>query len=82
MLNFVDDKKNIIDNTDALDACIDSLHKGHIVAVKGIGGYHLMCDATNDEAVKLFGHTVEDMKGKFFGEALKLFKANGKCSIL
>jgi len=27
----------------------------------------------DDEAVKLFGHTTEEMKGKFFGEALNLF---------
>ncbi|RKY94084.1 MAG: hypothetical protein DRQ01_03230, partial [Ignavibacteriae bacterium] len=27
----------------------------------------------DDEAVKLFGHTTEEMRGKYFGEALKLF---------
>ena len=35
----------------ALAAAIDFLRGGYTVAVKGIGGYHLMCDAKNDEAV-------------------------------
>ena len=30
---------------EALEAAIDKLQHGHIVAVKGIGGYHLVCDA-------------------------------------
>ena len=28
------------------------LLEGNILAAKGVGGYHLMCDATNEEAVK------------------------------
>jgi hydrogenase maturation protein HypF len=35
----------------ALQACIESLRKGEIVAVKGVGGYHLMCDALNPVAI-------------------------------
>ncbi|MBU1215390.1 MAG: carbamoyltransferase HypF [Gammaproteobacteria bacterium] len=35
----------------ALEACIATLRRGDIVAVKGIGGYHLMCDATNTAAI-------------------------------
>lgn len=35
----------------ALQAALDSLRAGNIVAVKGIGGYHLMCDARDERAV-------------------------------
>lgn len=35
-----------------LDAAIAALRAGRIVAVKGIGGFHLAVDAANDEAVR------------------------------
>ncbi|WP_082899733.1 carbamoyltransferase HypF [Rhodococcus phenolicus] len=41
-----------IDGDDAVLAAIqDALAAGRIVAVKGLGGYHLMCDATDPRAV-------------------------------
>lgn len=36
---------------DVIDAACTVLQNGEILAVKGIGGFHLACDATNAEAV-------------------------------
>ncbi len=36
---------------DALTAAVRALLDGQVVAVKGLGGYHLACDATDDDAV-------------------------------
>ena len=41
------------DSERALDAAVKAVRGGEIVAVKGIGGYHLVCDARNDAAVQL-----------------------------
>lgn len=35
----------------ALEAALRCLRDGRILAVKGVGGYHLLCDAENDDAV-------------------------------
>ncbi len=37
---------------DDLDSAGSLIQKGEIVAIKGLGGYHLACDATNAEAVE------------------------------
>ncbi|CAG1772356.1 partial Carbamoyltransferase HypF, partial [uncultured bacterium] len=40
-----------VGNETALDACIKALKTGLIVAVKGVGGYHLLCDARDEGIV-------------------------------
>ncbi len=35
-----------------LEILVSYISKGMIIAIKGLGGYHLMCDALNEESVK------------------------------
>lgn len=50
-LQYSSPSDNLSDSDSALQAGIRDLRQGKIVAVKGVGGYHLMCDASNDLAV-------------------------------
>ncbi|MEF3255030.1 MAG: carbamoyltransferase HypF [Deferribacterales bacterium] len=41
-----------IKGIDAIKRIANLIDEGEIVAVKGLGGYHIICNATNEEAVK------------------------------
>ena len=51
-LSFNNGKTDCKDSEGALNNIVEILRQGKVVAVKGIGGYHLMCDASNTEAIK------------------------------
>jgi len=52
-LNFVQaDRMPVEGDEAALAAAIEVLHRGEVLAVRGIGGYHLMCDARSEAAVR------------------------------
>ncbi len=48
---WLEDGDGEVDCDDAVAATAEALADGGIVAIKGIGGFHLACDATNAEAV-------------------------------
>jgi len=50
-LSFSSADRQLQGNEASLQACVDALRRGSIVAVKGVGGYHLMCDACDAEAI-------------------------------
>ncbi len=50
-LSFVVKGKEIAIKEDALQLARKWLKEGKIIAVKGLGGYHLACDASNEDSV-------------------------------
>lgn len=49
---YTSEKKLISERDEALKESIRLLREGKILAVKGIGGFHLVCDATDERAVE------------------------------
>lgn len=52
-VRLVDCNNETVATEDALNVAIKLLLQGKIIAVKGLGGYHLCCDARNESAVTL-----------------------------
>jgi hydrogenase maturation protein HypF len=54
-LEFVDGAsgQRTANNETALKLAVEALNRGEIVAVKGVGGYHLVCDAANSHSVRV-----------------------------
>ena len=49
------------DNREVLDDCATALARGSIVAIRGLGGFHLAADATSAEAVR----RLRERKGRY-----------------
>lgn len=50
-LTLLDRKGGEVPTSDPLQAAIELLRKEHILAIRGLGGFHLACDATKDGPV-------------------------------
>jgi hydrogenase maturation protein HypF len=73
-LTYVSRDARLSGNNHSLKACIDALKQGKIVGVKGIGGYHLMCDAHNALAIQ----TLRERKQRPHKPLAVMFPAQGK----
>ena len=51
-LSLLDNKGNRIETGNEVEKTVELLTQGCIIAIKGLGGYHLACDATNYKAVQ------------------------------
>lgn len=51
-LELLDEEGNALPEKDPIHKTIALLLEGYVVAIKGLGGFHLAVDAANDEAVK------------------------------
>lgn len=51
-LQFIYQDTHITDTEKALAETVNAIKSGLIVAIKGIGGYHLCCDASNEATVQ------------------------------
>lgn len=54
-LSMYDNKKQLVEkgNKEVLQSITHLLKEGNIIAIKGVGGYLLLCDAANEDAIKL-----------------------------
>jgi hydrogenase maturation protein HypF len=55
-LELLDARGNHVEATDVIAAAGQLLKDGKIIAIKGLGGFLLACDATSDKAVQLLRH--------------------------
>jgi len=51
-VKMLDNMGKSIDNEDIFSYCSQIISEGKILAIKGMGGYHLSCDALNEAAVR------------------------------
>jgi hydrogenase maturation protein HypF len=51
-LIFATNSGRVVDCDDPIDAAGAAIGRGAIIAIKGLGGFHLACAATNDDTVK------------------------------
>jgi len=71
----------VAENDDALRLARNCIKKGEILAIKGLGGYHLVCNATDSEAVKKLRNRKKRSDKPFALMAYSLEQVSKYCEI-
>ncbi|WP_027624109.1 carbamoyltransferase HypF [Clostridium lundense] len=50
---LTDNLGNVMEDKEPIERLIELLKKGYIAGVKGLGGFHLVCDGKNQQAIKI-----------------------------
>lgn len=50
-LSLINNKRETVDCEDVIDKVVQLIKTGKIIAIKGIGGFHLVCDGRNEKAI-------------------------------
>ncbi len=66
---------------DAISECIKLLQQGGIVAIKGLGGFHIACDAANDGAVRRLRENKRKSNKPFAVMSLSINDINQFCIV-
>ena len=66
---------------DAIYECIKLLQQGGIVAIKGLGGFHIACDAANDGAVRRLRENKRKSNKPFAVMSLSINDINQFCIV-
>ena len=51
-LSLLDNKENIINCENEIDTTKRLLKEGNIIAIKGLGGFHLACNGKDEKAIE------------------------------
>jgi len=76
-----DSNGSIIEKEGAINRAIELLKEGKIVGVKGLGGFHLACDATNEDAVSLLRKRKRRVMKPFAIMSTSIDKVKSFCSV-
>jgi hydrogenase maturation protein HypF len=80
-LSILDGEGNRAGEGAPIEACIDRLREGKIIAIKGIGGFHLACRADRDDVVQELRRR-KGREEKPFALMLRDLKAAAKIVVL
>jgi hydrogenase maturation protein HypF len=80
-VELVDKRGKLVTGPDPVATAAQLLKQGRIVAIKGLGGFLLACDATNDRVVRELRHRKRRVSKPFAVMVAGVHEAKGHCYV-